>query len=479
MASPESRLSRESPPTATDRESFADATPRPFWLDRRSNPRTYPPLPGSAEVDLCVVGAGFTGLWAALQALERDPGRSVVVLDAETVGSGASGRNGGFLSASLTHGLENGLSRFPDEMPTLERLGTENFEGLKKSLERHGIGCDFEENGELHLATEEHQVEQLAEEARLLRDYGHDVELLRRSELTAEVASPTYRAGLWDKTGSALIDPAKLADGLATTAAGLGAEIHECTPVSALEEGGDHVRVVTSSGTVSARRVILATSAFPPLVPRLRRYIVPVYDYVLVTEPLSPEQLAEIGWRSRQGLADSGNRFHYYRLTDDDRILWGGYEAVYRYGGPVEARLDTDDETFAALARNFFTTFPSLRGIRFSHKWGGAIDTCSRFSSFFHVSHGGKAVFAGGYTGLGVGASRFGAGVALDLTDGRESEATALRYVASKPVPFPPEPLRWVVVQFTRGRLAAADRKGGRRGLWLRLLDRLGLGFDS
>ncbi len=230
---------------------------------------------------------------------------------------------------------------------------------------------------------------------------------------------------------------------------------------------------------MTARRAILATSAYPPLVRSLRRYIVPVYDYVLVTEPLAPEQLAEIGWRSRQGISDCGNQFHYYRLTDDDRILWGGFEAVYRYGGPVAARLDTDDETFGALSRNFFATFPSLRGIGFSHKWGGAIDTCSRFSAFFDVLHGGKAVFAGGYTGLGVGASRFAAGVALDLADGVDSEATRLRYVRTKPVPFPPEPLRWAVVQFTRGRLAAADRKGGRPGLWLRLLERLGLGFDS
>ena len=113
------------------------------------------------------------------------------------------------------------------------------------------------------------------------------------------------------------------------------------------------------------------------------------------------------------------------------------------------------------------------------HKWGGAIDTCSRFSVFFDTSHGGRVAFAGGYTGLGVGSSRFGAAVALDLLDGRRDEATGLGYVRSKPVPFPPEPLRWAVVQLTRGRLAAADRNGGRRGLWLRILDRLGLGFDS
>ncbi len=469
----------DAPPTATEREAFAGAVPRPFWLDRRPVPRSYAPLAGSTETDLCVVGGGFTGLWTALQAKTRDPGRRVVLLEAETIGAGASGRNGGFLSSSITHGIENGMSRFADEVEALERLGIENFEGLKADLARHRIDCDFEENGELHVAVSDYQVAPLAEEAEILAAHGHEVDVLDAEAVRAEVGSPTYLAAIWDRTGSALVDPAKLADGLAAAADGLGVEIHERSAAKGIEDAGDSVEVATGSGTVTARRAILATSAYPPLVRSLRRYIVPVYDYVLVTEPLTPEQLAEIGWRSRQGISDCGNQFHYYRLTDDDRILWGGFEAVYRYGGPVAARLDTDDETFGALSRNFFATFPSLRGIGFSHKWGGAIDTCSRFSAFFDVRHGGKAVFAGGYTGLGVGASRFAAGVALDLADGVDSEATRLRYVRTKPVPFPPEPLRWAVVQFTRGRLAAADRKGGRPGLWLRLLERLGLGFDS
>jgi len=297
--------------------------------------------------------------------------------------------------------------------------------------------------------------------------------------MRAEVASPTYLGGLWDRSGNALVDPAKLADGLAAAAAAMGVAIHERTRIDELEPVGSEIRLDAAAGRIHAGRVLLATNAFPPLRRALRRWIVPVYDYVLVTEPLPAERLAEIGWRNRQGISDCGHQFHYYRLTDDDRILWGGFEAVYRYGGPVDPSLDVDEETFALLAQNFFATFPQLRGISFTHKWGGAIDTCSRFSCFFDTSHDGRVAFAGGYTGLGVGASRFGAEVALDLLDGRRTEATGLDYVRTKPIPFPPEPLRWAVVQFTRGRLAAADRNGGRRGLWLRTLDRLGLGFDS
>jgi glycine/D-amino acid oxidase-like deaminating enzyme len=198
-----------------------------------------------------------------------------------------------------------------------------------------------------------------------------------------------------------------------------------------------------------------------------------------MTEPLSPAQREAIGWRRRQGIGDMANQFHYYRLTKDERILWGGYDAVYRYGGHVRPELDDDEATFAKLSQHFFTTFPQLEGVRFSHRWGGAIDTCSRFSVFFGTAHAGRVAYAVGYTGLGVVSTRFGARVGLDVLDGRETEATRLRYVRSKPVPFPPEPLRSGVIQLTRSRLDAADRNAGRRGVWLRTLDRLGLGFDS
>ena len=205
----------------------------------------------------------------------------------------------------------------------------------------------------------------------------------------------------------------------------------------------------------------------------------PVDDDALVTEPLNAAQRDAIGWRRRQGLSDGANQFHYYRLTPDDRILFGGYDAVYRFRGPVDPVHDDDEQSFARLSAHFFHTFPQLEGLRFAYRWGGAIDTSSRFSVFFGTALDGRVAYAVGYTGLGVGATRFGARVALDLLDGRETEATCLRYVRTRPVPFPPEPLRWAVVQFTRNRLAAADLRDGRRGLWLRTLDRLGLGFDS
>jgi glycine/D-amino acid oxidase-like deaminating enzyme len=198
-----------------------------------------------------------------------------------------------------------------------------------------------------------------------------------------------------------------------------------------------------------------------------------------MTEPLTPAQLAGIGWRHRQGTADAGNQFHYYRLTADNRILWGGYDAVYYNGGRITAAQDQRPGTFALLASQFFATFPQLVDVRFSHAWGGVIDTCARFCAFYGTAHGGRLAYAAGYTGLGVGASRFGANVMLDLLAGEQTERTSLSMVRSKPLPFPPEPARSAAIQLTRASIAKADRNEGRRDLWLRALDRLGLGFDS
>jgi glycine/D-amino acid oxidase-like deaminating enzyme len=207
--------------------------------------------------------------------------------------------------------------------------------------------------------------------------------------------------------------------------------------------------------------------------------VVPVWDYVLMTEPLSPEQLASIGWARRQGLADAANQFHYYRRTGDDRILWGGYDAIYFRGNGVGAELEQREETPRLLARQFFETFPQLDGVRFTHRWGGPIATTTRFTMTAGTTHAGRVSHAVGYTGLGVGASRFGARVALDLLGDEPTELTRLRFVRRPPVPFPPEPLRSVGIGLTRRAIAAADRHDGRRGPWLRLLDRFGVGFDS
>jgi glycine/D-amino acid oxidase-like deaminating enzyme len=458
-------------------EALADSERKVFWLDSPAAPDPLPALEGAERCALAVVGGGFTGLWAALLAAEA--GEDVVLLEGDRCGWGASGRNGGFLEASLTHGLENGLSRFPNEIERLLELGRLNFAAIREMVERRGIDAAWDASGLIEVATRPHEVTWLEEAAEAARAHGEDVALLDRDAVRAEVDSPTYLAGLWQRGSSATIDPASLAWGLRRTAHEDGVRIFEHSPVRRLHRDDAGVRLETDRGRLHAERAVLATNAYPPLVRSIRRYMIPVYDYVLVTEPLGAERRAAIGWERRQGLADSGNRFHYYRLTPDDRILWGGYEAIYHFRNGMNRRLEEHAPTFELLAGNFARTFPQLDGIRFTHRWAGAIDTCSRFCVTFGRALGGRAAYAVGYTGLGVGASRFGARVALDLVHGRDTELTRLELVRRRPLPFPPEPLRYAAVQATRRALARADERGGHRGPWLQLLDRIGAGFDS
>ncbi|WP_214413408.1 NAD(P)/FAD-dependent oxidoreductase [Sphaerisporangium fuscum] len=460
-------------------KALADAERKPYWLDSPDKPEPLRRLFEDTAADLAVVGGGFSGLWAALMAKERDPSLDVVLLEGRRVGWAASGRNGGFCVASLTHGLGNGLGRWPQEILSLVRQGNRNLDEIERTVARYDIRCAFERTGELHVATEPWQLDDMAKDIEIARELGMDHRPLSQEQVRAEVDSPTYLGGVWDRDGCAMLDPARLAWGLREACLSLGVRIYERSPVRSLRDDGTALELVTPHGRVRAAKVALGTGAFPPLLGRLKNFLVPVYDYALMTEPLTAEQLASIGWHNRQGVGDGGNQFHYYRLTEDNRVLWGGYDAVYYNGGRVKEEYEQRDATFATLAAHFSTTFPQLEGVRFTHRWGGVIDTCSRFSAFYGTAHRGRLAYAVGYTGLGVGATRFGANVMLDLLSGEPTERTELQMVRDKPVPFPPEPIRSGVIQLTRWSIAQADAHQGRRNLWLRTLDRLGLGFDS
>lgn len=460
------------------RQSLADAAPVPYWLDDPARPEPAPALSGPAHADLVVVGGGYLGLWTALLAVTREPGRDVLLLEAATCGHAASGRNGGFCEASLTHGLPNGLARWPEEMPELIRLGRANLDGIEATVTAEGIDCDFVRTGTLSVATGDHQVADLREEQQAAAEVGHTLTLLGEQAVRERVSSPTYRGALFDPD-CALVEPARLAWGLREACLRAGVRIAEHTRVESLAAGPGGMELRTAAGVVTGRQVVLATNAAPSLLRRLRLMTVPVYDYALMTEPLSAEQRAAIGWAGREGISDRTNRFHYYRTTRDGRILWGGYDAIYHFASRQGAAYEQRPETFATLAENFFATFPQLEGLRFTHRWGGVIDTCTRFTAFHGTAYDGRVAYALGFTGLGVGATRFAAEVALDQLAGRETERTTLRMVREKPLPFPPEPLRWAGIRATTWSLARADRHLGRENLWLRAMDRLGLGFDS
>jgi glycine/D-amino acid oxidase-like deaminating enzyme len=449
--------------------ALAGARLQPLWLDNAARPAPRPAIDGPVDTDLLVVGGGFTGLWTALRAVERHPGRRVLLVEADRLAEHATGRNGGFCEASLTHGEMNGRDRWPEEYAVLHELGMRNLGEIEETLSRHGIDCGWARGGQLTVATREHEVEELEPEVPGFLD---------AAAVRSMVASPTYLAGRLDADEAALVDPARLAWGLAAAAEGLGVRIAEGTRLESLKKADDGVAATTSGGVVRARQVVLATNVFPGPLRRTAWRVVPVYDYVLATEPLTDEQLAQLRWDPAIGVTDAGNQFHYYRLTPDRRILWGGYDAVYHFGRSIDAAHDDRPETFQTLARNFAATFPQLEGVRFTHRWSGVIDTCTRFCAFYGLAYAGRTAYATGFTGLGVGASRFAADVMLDLLAGEPTERTRLEMVREKPLPFPPEPLAWAGIQITTRSLARHDRTG-RRNLWLRTLDRLGLGFDS
>jgi glycine/D-amino acid oxidase-like deaminating enzyme len=434
----------------------------------------YPSLPGATTCDLLVVGGGYTGLWTALHATERDPGARVVLIEAERIGWAASGRNGGFVDASLTHGAANGKSRWPEEFDHLERLGMANLNGMAADIEKYGMNVDWQRTGMLAVATEAHQVPWLRESA----DAGEG-KFLDQAAVRAEVNSPTYLAGLFSPDTTAIVDPARLVFELARACAEKGVQIHEHTAALDINTEAGGVAVATAAGPITAKRVVLATNAFPSLLKRNRLHTVPVYDHVLGTEPLSTEQLDRIGWRGRQGISDCGNQFHYYRLSADNRILWGGYDAMYHWGRRVDPRHEDRPESFRKIAAHFFLTFPQLDDVRFRHRWAGPIDTNTRFCAHWGMAGKGRIAYVNGFTGLGVGASRFAADVCLDLLDGRPTERTELEMVRKRPLPFPPEPLASIGIGVTRRSLDRADHNAGRRNVVLRTLDRLGLGFDS
>lgn len=443
-----------------------------YWLREPPSPGLAdPPLEAGEHVgvDVAIVGAGFTGLWTAIALTDTDPGLRVAVLEMERVGFGASGRNGGFCEASLTHGESNGRERWPDEYDELDRMGSENLDQIEETVARYGIDCGFRRSGQLTVATRPHEVDAL-EPA--------EPGFLDAATVRALVDSPTYLAGRLDAEGCAVIDPARLAWGLADAAESLGVRIAEQSTVTRLRRRGDHIEASTAAGVIRAGQVVMATNVFTSLLRSARRRVVPVYDHVLATEPLSTEQVASLGWESRCGVADAGNLFHYHRLTDDDRILWGGYDAVYHFGRSIDPAHEQRPQTHRLLAEHFHETFPQLADVRFTHRWGGVIDTCTRFCAFYGLAKRGRVAYATGFTGLGVGASRFAADVMLDLLSGEATERTRLAMVRERPLPFPPEPIAWTGIQLTRWAAARADATG-RRNRWLRTLDRLGLGFDS
>ena len=452
-------------------DPLADSVLRPLWLDNPARPVPRPPLDGPADTDLLVVGGGFTGLWTALRAVERQPGRRVLLIEGDRLAEHATGRNGGFCEASLTHGEPNGRQRWPEEYDALARLGMRNLDEIGETLATYGIDCGWARGGQLTVATRAHEVEALEPEVPGFLDAATVQEL---------VASPTYLAGRLEADEAAMVDPARLAWGLADAAQALGVRIAEGTRLESLRRTKGGVEATTSGGVVRARDVVLATNVFPSALRRSAWRVVPVYDYVLATEPLTDAQLAALRWDPAHRGRGLGQPVPLLPAHPRPPHPLGRL----RRGLPLRP-LDRRRATTTAprpsrtLAGNFAATFPQLAGIRFTHRWSGVIDTCTRFCAFYGLAHRGRTAYAAGFTGLGVGASRFAADVMLDLLAGAAHRADpAADGAARSRCRSRPSPCRGPASRSPPARWSAHDRTG-RRNLWLRALDRLGLGFDS
>jgi glycine/D-amino acid oxidase-like deaminating enzyme len=450
-----------------------------YWLAQRA-PRDGRPLEGAAETEIAVVGAGLTGLWTALFLKELAPALEVTVVEQGLAAHGASGRNAGMLSETVDHSHGLAIEHFGEaEARRLARLGESNVLELVAFLEQERIGCDYEPTGRLMVALTRPQLEDARRAVEIATRLGLDsFRYLDRPAVRAELDSTLYLGGVW-VTGGGILDPVKLVDGLREATERRGVRVYERSRVTALEQRGAGARIHAEGGSLDARRVVLATSAYTHhLLPEITRRFIPLYDYVLVSQPLSAAERAAIGWPRRQGVTDGRAFFNYYRLTADNRILWGTSEATYYRGNRVDASCDHSPAHYAALRESFRRHFPALDRLEFPYAWGGAICSTTRLTPFFGRALDGRVLYGLGYTGHGLGTTRLAGRILAHMALDRPSELLDLALVRRKPFPYPPEPLRaWSVAGVTRA-LRRVDQ-GERPSLLLRLLDRMGLGFSS
>jgi glycine/D-amino acid oxidase-like deaminating enzyme len=437
---------------------MSDYATRSFWLEDDYSPG--PPLDGDRSVDVAIIGGGFTGLWTAYFLKRAQPSLRVAVVEREVVGYGASGRNGGFAMTLLNRGLNDMVQAFGDAATRdAHRAAAASVDGIGAFARDHAVDCHYEKNGLIALASDPSQI------ARIEAEYRHAERLglsgftfLDRAALQASVHSPTYECGVREET-CAILNPARLVRGQRRVARDLGVEIFESTPVEDVRAEGKRVTVRTPHGIIRADQAVLATNAYSVHFPPIHRYVVPIYSYIVLTEPLSPALWDAIGWQGREGLEDRRTYLHYYRRTHDGRILFGGEDAPYFYNSGIGSQHDRNPEVFTRLKDDLRRTFPPLANVRFTHEWGGPVGLTVRFVPTFGTLQGGRIHYGFGYCGHGVGPTHLGGQILADLVLGRRTERTDLCFVRTTALPFPPEPLRYVGVTAARRLLLKQDRE--------------------
>ncbi len=457
--------------------------PRSLWWSTLDSPvSSRSPLREDLDVDVAIIGGGFTGLWTARELKRRDPSLQIVVLEKSVCGFGASGRNGGWASALYPLGdsaiiHRYGMDDFVHQRSVLQR----EVPALGDAAREDDLDAHFFQGGTLTFARSEIQVERLKHEVHEAHERGLANEDLRWLEV-AELYERGYVNGAHGATYSphcARINPARLVRGLADANERLGVRIFEESAVTRVFAGrpGTKPRVVTVGGSVRADYVVRATEGFTPTLPRQRRKIAPIYSLMIATEPLSQQFWDDAGFSKYETFADDRHLIIYGQRTADDRIAFGGRGSPYHFGSTVEERFDRDEKVFTVLESTLRELFPSMDGA-VTHQWGGPLGMPRDLSPSVLVDHHSGLASAGGYTGDGVILSRVCAQALADLITKPdvETEHTRLTFVHHENKPWEPEPLRWLGINVGLGLATWADHTEKRRGKPSRashLLDRL------
>jgi glycine/D-amino acid oxidase-like deaminating enzyme len=417
------------------------------------------PLADEQRTDIAVIGGGFTGLSTAYHLRQLVPDAQVRVLESEVCGFGASGRNGGF---SMTlFGLTKGITalRFGHQKAReAHSYMEEAVDYLDRTIREKKFACDYERSGYLLIGTSKAQCKRIEEDFRIAERWGlSGIEAWDRDRLRQEFQTESYLSG-WFESRCGIVNPAKLAREWKRIAMESGAIVHENSPVSALSRdktGG--FLIECAGGRLRADRVVFATNAYSSLIPQLASKQVPVFTHIVLSEPLSPERLASIGWRNRAGVEDARNLIHYYRLTADNRIVMGGGDVSVTFGRNFER--DQNEQIFAHLRQHVVDVFPQLAGLRFTHGWGGPVSvTLDMAPALGFLGKDRRAVYSLGTVGHGVSMTAYNGLTIAELLAGRTSSRTGQFFVGRRTIPWPPEPLRFGAIQAIRGVLRAEDR---------------------
>ena len=447
-----------------------------LWLDAVDDdlsPR--PGLQGDREVDVAIVGAGYTGLWTAYALKRQDPALRVVLLEREIAGFGASGRNGGWCSDFFPVSWDRvAREKGADAQRRMHRALVDGIADIAATAEREGIDADIVRGGCLTLAMTSLQESELRAEAAVSQerdDADLAVRWLSRDETEERVRVAGCR-GAHYTPNCARLHPAKLVRGLARAVERFGMEILERTPVLELRPHA----AVTARGTVRAQTVVRATEAFTPRFGAYHRALLPLYSLMIATAPLSDEMWAEIGWSRGETLHDGRHLIIYAQRTADNRIAFGGRGAPYHFGSKVVADFDRNASVFNALEQTLHDLVPQTRAVPITHRWGGAIGIARDWYPSVTIDRERGIATVGGYVGDGVTATNVAGRTLADLILERNTELTRLPWVQHRSRRWEPEPLRWLAVNLSVQAMRSADaveRRTGRRSLQARLVTRL------